>query len=82
MIKEIEDAYNAKPKNGRQHYLCKTYEVYEIAQVKKIIQKRENKVNDPVLYLVPKDDMFDTILACHNNVGHKGKFFYFISLSN
>jgi hypothetical protein len=78
---EIEQAYLAKPKSNRQNYLVKTYEIYEIAEIKKIIKKRED-LNNPVQYLVPKNDMFDTILACHEKVGHKGFFTLLFILSN
>ena len=73
LIVEIEEASATKTtKTARQYYLLKTYEIFEVADVKKIIGKRKEE-KDPVIFLVPFEDIFQTILMCHRNVGHKGR---------
>ena len=73
LIIEIKAALATKStKTARQYYLIKTYEVYEVAGVKKIIGKRK-EASDPIKFLVPFEDIFQTILMCHRNIGHKGR---------
>ena len=59
-------------KTQRQYYLINTYEILEIAGVKKIIQKRKAE-SDEIRFLVPYEDLFKAILMCHQKVGHKGR---------
>lgn len=73
LILEIEEARRIKTtKSTRQYYILNTYEVFEVAGVKKIIAKRKTEAED-VKYLVPYEDVFEAILMCHKAVGHKGR---------
>ena len=63
----------------RREHKTKFYEILnvdcaeiKIAGIKKIIKKRKDE-NSNVLYLVPFDDIFDSMYQCHKNIGHKGR---------
>lgn len=47
------------------------YEVLTITDVKKIIKKRTEKEPE-IKYVVPYEDLFESLWRCHSNVGHKG----------
>ena len=73
LINEIEEAkLIKKTKSQRQYYILDTFEVYEVAGLKKIIAKRKNP-EDEIKYLVPFEDIFDSIAMCHKNVVHIGR---------
>ena len=75
-IKLLEDGMSGTTSGtveySRRHTLLNSYEVLEIAGIKKIIKKRKDE-NSNVLYLVPFDDIFDSMYQCHKNIGHKGR---------
>ena len=72
-IEAIEKAYaNPHKKSSQEYHLIKNYEILNIADTKKIIKKRTTE-EPSIRYLVPKEDIFDAILACHQNIGHKGR---------
>ena len=76
LILEKEEAKVKKgTKTPRQYYILANYEIFELAGVKKIIGKRKTP-EDEVKFLVPFEDIFETILMCHQQVGHRGLVFF------
>ena len=74
-VREIKAAQTlpSNQRKARHYYLLNNYEIMKVSDVERVIKKRE-KEEDPILYLVPYDDMFDYIYDIHKTVGHKGKF--------
>ena len=71
MILLIEEANKkTKGRNQKEYYLINKYEVYTVGETKKIILKRES-IDEPVRFLVPYEQLFETIFRIHNQVGHK-----------
>ena len=63
-IEAIEKACaNPHKKSSQEYHLIKNYEILKIADTKKIIKKRTTE-DSSIRYLVPKEDIFDAILAC------------------
>ena len=65
---------NAKNKSGtksiKEYNILRDYDVITIGETQKIIKKRSN-LDEPIRYLVPFEDLFDTIHRIHHQVGHK-----------
>ena len=73
LIQEIETTNSKQQtKSSLEYNLLNSYEVWTIADTKKIIRKRTEKQPE-IKYLVPYEDLFDSILRCNKNVGHKGR---------
>ncbi|RNA13325.1 KRAB-A domain-containing 2-like, partial [Brachionus plicatilis] len=71
MIVSIEEAYQkTRGRTQKEYYLVNKYEVYTVGDTKKIILKRKSP-DDPVRYLVPYEQLFETIFRIHNQVRHK-----------
>lgn len=51
--------------------ILKKIEVVNIEGVEKLIKKRETK-DDPILYIVPNEELYDTIEEVHYSNGHVG----------
>ena len=71
MIELIEKAKNKKgTKTSQEYNILRNYDVITISETKKIIKKQESAY-EPIKYLVPYEDLFDTIYRIHMQVGHK-----------
>ena len=60
--------YNSKTQ--KEYYLLNKYEILVVGETKKIIQKRKNP-DDPIRFLVPYEQIFDTMYRIHIQVGRK-----------
>lgn len=71
----MDDIQNAKLKKttmtSREYYLLDTFEIFNIGGILKIIVKSDSG-NPDIRYLVPYDEIYDSIAMCHKSVGHKG----------
>ena len=71
LIETITTAKNKKEKKTPKEYnMLRDYDVITIGQTQKIIKKRDNP-DEPIRYLVPFEDLFETIHRIHHHVGHK-----------
>ena len=59
-------------KSRHDYYLLSKYEIFSCGKVDKLIKKRKNE-NDPILYYVPLEDVYSTILKAHVETGHGGR---------
>jgi hypothetical protein len=73
MIQEIEIAGNKQGAlTDRERYLLKTYELYSVGGLTRLIKKRESP-NDPAIFLVPYEKFFAVIDEAHKEKGHGGR---------
>lgn len=71
MIEAIETQSN-KSNDHTVYHLIRNYEVFVVGDSKRLIKKRE-KETDPILVIVPFEDVFDALYRCHKAIGHKGR---------
>jgi hypothetical protein len=75
LIETITTTKNKKEKKTPKEYnMLRDYDVITIGQTQKIIKKRDNP-DEPIRYLVPFEDLFETIHCIHHQVGHKCRDF-------
>lgn len=73
LVNKIEEAMNKKTiKTQKEYYLLSKYELLVVGETKKIVQKRKEH-NQPIRFLVPFEQIFDTIYRIHMQVGHKSR---------
>ena len=73
LIITIEEAMNKKTiESQKEYYLLNKYEILSVGDTKKIVQKRKDP-NQSIRFLVPYEQIFDTIFRTHQQVGHKSR---------
>ncbi|RNA32086.1 KRAB-A domain-containing 2-like [Brachionus plicatilis] len=73
LILKIESALEKKTKKTPEgYYFLNQYEILVVGDTKKIIKKRKNQ-DEPIRFLVPCDQIFETIYRIHYQIGHKAR---------
>ncbi|RNA35239.1 KRAB-A domain-containing 2-like [Brachionus plicatilis] len=71
MIALIEKAKNKKgTKTSQEYNILRVYDVITISETKKIIKKQES-ADEPIKYLGPYEDLFDTIIEFTRNTNEE-----------
>lgn len=72
IIQDLTDAQkNPLSKTSTQYRQLKKYDLLEVAGVKKLIAKSQDK--EKFLYYVPAEELFDVIKRAHEACGHGGR---------
>ncbi|RNA35075.1 KRAB-A domain-containing 2-like [Brachionus plicatilis] len=71
MIDSIEQALaKTKGRMNREYYIINKYEILKVGDKKKIILKRQ-QIDKTIRFLVPYEQIFETIYRIHVQIGHK-----------
>ncbi|KAF2892809.1 hypothetical protein ILUMI_13365 [Ignelater luminosus] len=67
---EISSAKTSAIETRRQYYLLSKYDDVSVNENKSVIRKVQNQ-GDPIIYLVPEEDIYNRLRSVHINCGHE-----------
>ena len=72
ILQQVKSAKcNTAGKSQEDHKLMKRYDIISIGDIEKLIKKRVNE-DDPLLYFVANEDLYDKMYVIHDAIGHGG----------